>query len=1071
MNVSISSITHNRRGMALLNVVFIFIFIGVLVAAGLKMYGAIVTRSKINDTKNGLENDVKMIVAWAEKNGRLPATQVEYAGVFGGTAPLDAWGRPIAYVFDDTLANTTNAAFGGLCGRTSTNLQDSTVPIAFALVSGGEDGSIQTTVNGTLVTTPIMAVIGAAPQNLAGYQTDLYRGVPLEELKSRAGCYGPTGGRLTILNNELPRACAGLPYNATVYAVGGVPINGSLYNWSIQNRPGWLTPNGYDSHYSGGLVSLQLGGNAPAVPGLYTVTFFAQDGMPNSVQRTYPINVVNCNANPDIDLTKPADAAAFSQNIVTDMGGIQVANNMIEFGFNATQGSACIWYPANFPLLGKTLRAFWNFCFNNPDTSSDSTSYADGYTFTLMQGSNPTTYCGTGTPWDSVLNPYYNCSDKPVTNFNNAAHFGEFLAYCGLPGQSTALEFDIYPNGNSSRNDPTNYNHVAVVQSINEHTVPISTGLYGENTHNFGGNPACGTTLKTCNGTCTGGPCTGMCDGTSPYNGTCNGTCYGTCNGTCNGTGSGCVYNGFNGDNFITPPGHTAVTWLEDGCNATKDNHNARLEVHTRCNSDCSQCETSSCTSKALIKVWIDKGNNSLGSDATSAPDLSYCADLPTALNQFKAGFTQATGASNQMGYISNFILKSYGSCSLPVISPTTLPAGTVGTPYAAQVTASGGQPPYTWGLSSSNISGVVASTLPPGLSTTLQTSGTCPGTIAPTCTNASPCICGTPTQAWTYNTVLVSATDSCTADTCANTASRSYTININQGSGNTFDNFVLTQNVFVYGTQFVFSGGNVNGPNATTVIKGNLDTSDLNGGAHVSVTTLYIDGHVYLDGGSASLGSSSNPGTIYVNGDATFWGGTRDIYGTVYVNGNFSLKDAHIHGDVYVNGNVTLGWTPTLDANSHIYFTGSLSTPGSYPTSITDKCVHISSFPSFSMPNYSIPPLKADSWYTSNGYVTGNPALANNIKIISNDYSSTSWVSDRSNVIIASKGNITITGMGGSALSGVLFAPYGKVTFDGGSFTGVVIARDGFFVTSGGTTVTFQNISNYINDPNNYPF
>jgi len=744
------------------------------------------------------------------------------------------------------------------------------------------------------------------------------------------------------------------------------------------------------------------------------------------------------------------------------MSGIQVVGNLIEFGFNQGNGSACIWYPYNFPLFGKTLRAYWNFCFANSDTSSDSTTYADGYTFTLMQGSNPTTYCGTGTPSDPVTNPFFDCQ--------YSGHFGEFLAYCGLPGQSTALEFDIYPNsGSQTRNDPSNdYNHIAIVNAINEHNGPTLSGLYGENTHNYGGNPACGTTLKACNGTCTGNKaCSGTCDGVAVTNKTCAGTCFGTCNGTCNGTGSGCIYNGFPNINFTVPSGHTAATWLEDGCNTNKDNHNARVEVHSRCNSDCSQCETSSCTTKSFIKVWIDKNNNNLVSNESSTPDLSYCADLPTALNQFKAGFTQATGAKNQLGYISNFILKSYGNCSVPVISPATLPAGALGIPYAAQVSATGGQAPYTWSLSSSNIPGVAASTLPPGLSTTLLTSGTCPGTTTPTCTNSSPCICGTPTTEGTYNTVLVSATDSCSADTCANTASRSYTISTTP----TFATFILNSNVFVYGTQFVFSGGNVSGANATTVIKGDLNTSDLNGGATVSVTTIYIDGHVYLDGGSAGLGSSTNPGNIYVNGDTTLWGGTRDIYGDVHVNGNFSLKDAHIHGDVYVNGNVTLGWTPTLDSNSHIYYTGNISYPNNYSNSILSKCVHVSSVPSFSMPNYSIPPLKADSWYTSQGYVTGNPALVDNIKVLSNNYSSTSWVSNRSNVTIVSKGDITITGMGGSALSGVLFAPYGKVTFDGGSFTGVVIARDGFFVTSGGTTVTFQNISNYISDPNNYPF
>jgi hypothetical protein len=34
-----------------------------------------------------------------------------------------------------------------------------------------------------------------------------------------------------------------------------------------------------------------------------------------------------------------------------------------------------------------------------------------------------------------------------------------------------------------------------------------------------------------------------------------------------------------------------------------------------------------------------------------------------------------------------------------------------------------------------------------------------------------------------------------------------------------------------------------------------------------------------------------------------------------------------------------------------------------------------------------------------------------------------------------------------------------------------MVIARDGFFVTSGGTTVTFRGIENYIASADDYPF
>jgi hypothetical protein len=55
--------------------------------------------------------------------------------------------------------------------------------------------------------------------------------------------------------------------------------------------------------------------------------------------------------------------------------------------------------------------------------------------------------------------------------------------------------------------------------------------------------------------------------------------------------------------------------------------------------------------------------------------------------------------------------------------------------------------------------------------------------------------------------------------------------------------------------------------------------------------------------------------------------------------------------------------------------------------------------------------------------------------------------------------------------VTGIFFAPNGKVTFNGGFLEGVVIARDGFFVTSGGTTVTFKNLEEYISNSEDYPF
>lgn len=288
---------------------------------------------------------------------------------------------------------------------------------------------------------------------------------------------------------------------------------------------------------------------------------------------------------------------------------------------------------------------------------------------------------------------------------------------------------------------------------------------------------------------------------------------------------------------------------------------------------------------------------------------------------------------------------------------------------------------------------------------------------------------------------------------------------------GESFVDFVINENVFVYGNVLNFQGGNINGPGATVVINGGLVTSDLNQGATVAVSTIYIDGNVNLNSGSAGLGSLTQPGNIYVNGDMRLWTGQRDIYGDIYVNGNFDLKDAHIHDNVYVNGNLKLGNTPTLSPDTRIYYTGTIAHPGNYPGDILAKCIHQATVPGFDMPDQEIPPAKPADWYSDRGYVSDG-ALTSNMKVFADSYSPTSWQPTATNVIIIARtGDITITGIGESGVTGVFFAPNGRVTFNGAFLEGVVIARDGFYVTSGGTQVTFKNLDQYIGDPNDYPF
>jgi type II secretory pathway pseudopilin PulG len=96
-------------------------------------------------------------------------------------------------------------------------------------------------------------------------------------------------------------------------------------------------------------------------------------------------------------------------------------------------------------------------------------------------------------------------------------------------------------------------------------------------------------------------------------------------------------------------------TWLEDN-----QEHTVRVEIHTRCNSTCSACGSSS-ENYAFIKVWIDCSScNDLTQDYSPSPTVRHCFPLPSSMNNVKFGFTQGTGGRTQIVEITDFGIGFY---------------------------------------------------------------------------------------------------------------------------------------------------------------------------------------------------------------------------------------------------------------------------------------------------------------------------------------------------------------------------------------------------------------------------
>jgi hypothetical protein len=252
----------SHQGVPLIELAIVLVIVGMLVTLGSSMVGVLTTAINVRQTKDTMDAVTQSVTSWASANNRLPDALSGATTTFTNIAktPNDAWGRPLVYLYDSTLAPGA-ATKDTICGRRSAALTvsvtDPTAPatisnVAFVVLSGGDNGAptlnsnfaINSTFRGGAtyaVATPIPrtpAGAYAVGGNTTGTITvdpsniDIVRWVTLDELRSKIGCQGAP---LKIVNNELPYGYNNVAYNATIYADGGVP---GTYRWCIQNSTG-----------------------------------------------------------------------------------------------------------------------------------------------------------------------------------------------------------------------------------------------------------------------------------------------------------------------------------------------------------------------------------------------------------------------------------------------------------------------------------------------------------------------------------------------------------------------------------------------------------------------------------------------------------------------------------------------------------------------------------------------------------------------------------------------------------------------------------------------------------------
>ena len=299
----------NDKGIALLYIVMVVVFIGVVVAAAALLTGPLAQRSKTVEARGVIDSAMQSVIGYAATNRRLPTT-AQFDGAVRKAS--DAWGNPLYYIVDGNLAPPSPGASSDyICGRASTSISvrqcltdncatyNDITNVAFVVVSGGKNFNVQTALAGTRVT--VYTQNDATDRddcttaaNCPGYSgtminrperyDDIVKWVTLEELKNKMGCYGSTPGRFKVLNNELPTACIGQSYSATLYSDGGVTPYGN-WTWAASVLPAGLSMN-----FSTGAIT-----GAPTGPAqIHKIMFSRNDSDGNTAQKTLRLVVAGC---------------------------------------------------------------------------------------------------------------------------------------------------------------------------------------------------------------------------------------------------------------------------------------------------------------------------------------------------------------------------------------------------------------------------------------------------------------------------------------------------------------------------------------------------------------------------------------------------------------------------------------------------------------------------------------------------------------------------------------------------------------------------------------------------------
>jgi competence protein ComGC len=277
--------------------------------------------------------------------------------------------------------------------------------------------------------------------------------------------------------------------------------------------------------------------------------------------------------------------------------------------------------------------------------------------------------------------------------------------------------------------------------------------------------------------------------------------------------------------------------------------------------------------------------------------------------------------------------------------------------------------------------------------------------------------------------------------------------ISLNWSSGREVGNI---DDVFLYSPGLSYNGNEING-DGTVIIE---RIEQLNGGVRLNVKRIYILDYA-IDVQGNQFGYKNNPGEIYVANGISF-GTYGDVYGDLYVKGTFTPGGANFHGNVYVDGDIDFGDFSYMGTfHKSVAYTGEMINKKAYFN--TSKFKKVPEVPGFKIPQFYFKE-KDEQWYRQNNY-----AILGNVKdreIKDNDRlfvesleCKPSYTNRAENIVIVSKGDIKIDGWF-NKMTGTIVSINGKVYMNQGIFDGVILTKEGFYSSAGGSIITMREIT-----------